>query len=191
MMIFFEIMRYQMESCGISSNITAFELSLLMTLYSVTPIIKSHLHIFWKCYFHHQYFINTTAIYSFFTLAFLSAENENRQLEDLPLADFGRLPERPPLSILRVSANALYYCYSGIVDSFIFIYWWSWVFFSVKGYCVYMINKIIHGWYEFSLLCAHSWAIELNTRREIPYLYVRPCIILYIIDLLWRLWLWA
>ena len=55
-------------------------------------------------------------------LAFLSAENENRQLEDLPLADFGRLPERPPLSILRVSANALYYCYSGIVDSFIFIY---------------------------------------------------------------------
>ena len=27
-------------------------------------------------------------------LAFLSAENENRQLEDLPLADFCRLPER-------------------------------------------------------------------------------------------------
>ena len=25
-------------------------------------------------------------------LAFLSAENENRQLEDLPRADFGRLP---------------------------------------------------------------------------------------------------
>ena len=25
-------------------------------------------------------------------LAFLSAENENRQLEDLPLADIGRLP---------------------------------------------------------------------------------------------------
>ena len=27
-------------------------------------------------------------------LAFLSAENENRQLENLPQADFGRLPER-------------------------------------------------------------------------------------------------
>ena len=27
-------------------------------------------------------------------LAFLSAENEIRQLEDLPLTDFGRLPER-------------------------------------------------------------------------------------------------
>ena len=71
--------------------------------------------------------------------AFLSAKNENRQLEDLPLADFGRLPERHlvsvriksinekflnwklrPLlffnhdstrfSILRVSAKALYDC---------------------------------------------------------------------------------
>ena len=32
-------------------------------------------------------------------LAFLSAENENRQLEDLSLADFGRLPERLLLSV--------------------------------------------------------------------------------------------
>ena len=84
-------------------------------------------------------------------LAFLSAENENRQLEDFLLADFGRLPERLLLSvrtksinenllienyehccfcnrdsthfsILRVSANALYDCYLGIVDSFISIH---------------------------------------------------------------------
>ena len=83
-------------------------------------------------------------------LAFLSSENENRQLEDLLLADFGRLPERLLLSvktnsinenfvtwklrsllfcnhdsthfsILRVSANALYDYYSRIADSFIFI----------------------------------------------------------------------
>ena len=72
-------------------------------------------------------------------LAFLSAENENRQLEDLPLADFGRLLERLLLSVrtrsinenyvnwklrpylLRVSVNALYDCYLGFVDSFIFI----------------------------------------------------------------------
>ena len=83
-------------------------------------------------------------------LAFLSPENENRKLENLPQADFGRLPERLLLpvgtmsinenfvnwnydhccfynhdsthfSILRVSANALYNYYSGIVDSFIFI----------------------------------------------------------------------
>ena len=38
-------------------------------------------------------------------LAFLSAENENRQLEDLPLADFGRLPERLFLSVRTKSIN--------------------------------------------------------------------------------------
>ena len=35
--------------------------------------------------------------------AFLSAESENRQLEDLPLADFGRLSERLLLSV-RIKA---------------------------------------------------------------------------------------
>ena len=38
-------------------------------------------------------------------LAFLSAENENRQLEDLPLTDFGRLPERVLLSVRTKSIN--------------------------------------------------------------------------------------
>ena len=38
-------------------------------------------------------------------LTFLSAENENRQLEDLPLADFGRLPESLLLSIRSKSIN--------------------------------------------------------------------------------------
>ena len=37
--------------------------------------------------------------------AFLSAENENRQLEDLPLADFGRLPERHLVSVRTNSIN--------------------------------------------------------------------------------------
>ena len=105
-------------------------------------------------------------------LAVFSAEKENRQLEDFSLANFGRLPERLPLSVrtksinenfvnwkwrpllfvlswfnafLHLSANALYNCYSGVVDSFIFIVSWIRLFFSVKGYCVYMINKIIHG----------------------------------------------
>ena len=32
-------------------------------------------------------------------LAFLSVENENREREDLPLADFGRLPEGLLLSV--------------------------------------------------------------------------------------------
>ena len=38
-------------------------------------------------------------------LAFLSAENENRQLEDLPLTDFGRLPESLLLSVRIIKEN--------------------------------------------------------------------------------------
>ena len=38
-------------------------------------------------------------------LAFLSAENENRQLEDLSLAHFGRLPERLLLLVRTKSIN--------------------------------------------------------------------------------------
>ena len=38
-------------------------------------------------------------------LAFLSAENENQQLEDLSLADFGCLPERLLLSVRTKSIN--------------------------------------------------------------------------------------
>ena len=38
-------------------------------------------------------------------LAFLPAENENRRLEDLPLADFGRLHERLLLSVKTKSIN--------------------------------------------------------------------------------------
>ena len=37
--------------------------------------------------------------------AFLSAENENRQLEDLSQADFGRLPERLLLLVRTKSIN--------------------------------------------------------------------------------------
>ena len=84
-------------------------------------------------------------------MAFPTAENENRELEDLPQADFGRVSERFLLSvrtksmtenfyikitpivcfwsfstrffflILSVSAKALYDFYSGIIDPFIFI----------------------------------------------------------------------
>ena len=38
-------------------------------------------------------------------LAFLTSENENLQLEDLPLADFGRLLERLLLSVTTKSIN--------------------------------------------------------------------------------------
>ena len=81
-------------------------------------------------------------------------------------------------SILRVSTNALYDCR--------FIYFhllMKSAFLLIKGLLsLYDKKKIIHGclWiWNFSfcvkldiwlLRCAHSWAIELNTRREIPYL---------------------
>ena len=38
-------------------------------------------------------------------LSFLAAENEKRQLKDLPLADSGRLPERLLLSVRTKSIN--------------------------------------------------------------------------------------
>ena len=38
-------------------------------------------------------------------IAFLTAKNENRQLEDLPLADFGSLPERLLLLVRTKSIN--------------------------------------------------------------------------------------
>ena len=37
-------------------------------------------------------------------MAFLAAENEDRQLEDLPQADFGRVPER---FLLTVRSNSI------------------------------------------------------------------------------------
>ena len=38
-------------------------------------------------------------------LVFFSGENENRRLEDFPLTDFGRLPERLLLSVRTKSIN--------------------------------------------------------------------------------------
>ena len=44
-------------------------------------------------------------IVSYLVLALLLTENENRQLENLPPADFGRLPERLLLSVRTKSIN--------------------------------------------------------------------------------------
>ena len=61
-------------------------------------------------------------------------------------------------SILRVSANALYDCYSKIVGQF---------FFPVKGYCVNMTNKIIHG-------CLHVDTVwNFSSRVQLDILLVR------------------
>ena len=53
-------------------------------------------------------------------LAFLSAENENQQLEDLPLADFGRLPERLS-SIGKEKVNKWDFCKWKITTIVVFV----------------------------------------------------------------------
>ena len=53
-------------------------------------------------------------------VAFLSAENENRQLEDLPLDDFGRVPERFLLSVRTKSIAENFVC-SKLRPLFVFV----------------------------------------------------------------------
>ena len=113
-------------------------------------------------------------------MAFLAAENENRPLEDLPRADSGRLPKRLLLSVRTKSINENFeienyahccFCYHVSILSLgakarydcVFFYFHSLIklaFLSLKGYCVYMINKIIH---DISLVrSAHSWALRVE-----------------------------
>ena len=79
-------------------------------------------------------------------------------------------------AILRVSANTLYDCYSRIVDSFIFIHLMKSARLLSKGLLCLYDNYLYR--------CAHSWAIELNTRREIPYLRAPMYYSLYLCHLL-------
>ena len=51
-------------------------------------------------------------------LAFLSAENENRQLEDLPRADFSRVPEILLLSVRTKSINENFLVFNSASHSF-------------------------------------------------------------------------
>ena len=60
---------------------------------------------------------------------------------------------------LRVSANALYDCYSRIVGSFISIHWWSRLFFPVKGYCV------LYDKQNTRLLVDKEFLFECSTRH--------------------------
>ena len=124
-------------------------------------------------------------------MVFLAAENENRQLRDLPQADFGRVHENISFDdkekvsncefsekkvtpiicfcngsthffILSFITDAIYDFFFGDRETSIFILWKSRLFFSVKANCVYMINKIIHG-------CLQSWSfssrVQLDTKR--------------------------
>ena len=97
-------------------------------------------------------------------MAFHAAESENRSLKDFPRADFGRVPEKisfvgeektTPIIVFvmiqriftswALAPTLFTIFYSGIVDTFTFTYYESGLFLSVKGYFVYMINKIIHA----------------------------------------------
>ena len=117
-------------------------------------------------------------------LAFLSDENENRQLEDLPLADFGCLLEiillsvrttsltknclfnhnSTHFSVLRVSANALYDCYSGIVDSFIFSHLMKSAFLVSKG-LLRSYDKQNNTWLLVDMEFFHLCSTRLVTRE--------------------------
>ena len=63
--------------------------------------------------------------------AFLSAENENRQLGDLPLADFGCLPERLLLSVRTKSINENYVNWK--LRPLLFLQSWFNTFFHLKS----------------------------------------------------------
>ena len=72
-------------------------------------------------------------------LAFLVAENENQQLEDLPLADFGCLPQRLLLLVRTKSINEIFYVEN--YDHCCFCNCDSTHFSILRVYCVYMIKK--------------------------------------------------
>ena len=124
-------------------------------------------------------------------MAFLAAENENRQLEDLPQADFGRVPER---FLLTVRSNS-------ITDNF--AYWklahclflkWFTAFFhpeyanarSLFGDCrSFFFYLLIKSTFFVSegLLCLYEKRVQLE---ENFHIYARPSIILYVI-ILWNM----
>ena len=121
-------------------------------------------------------------------MAFLAAENENRQREDFSQADFGGVPER---FLLLVRTNS-------INDNF--LYWkLRFLFGDCRSFYFHLLikstlhvsegmlrlydkqnsNTWLHVDMKFSsrvqldislVRFSYSWAIELNTRREIPYL---------------------
>ena len=64
--------------------------------------------------------------------------------------------------VLSFITDAIYIFFFGDRETSISILWKSRLFFSVKAYCVYIINKIIHG-------CLQSWSfssrVQLDTKR--------------------------
>ena len=135
-------------------------------------------------------------------VAFLAAKNKTWQLEDLPQADFNHEPERFFLSV-RTNSKTENFVYWNLGPMFAFVViqlvFLSWVrqrtlpflfgdcrsfhfhslirrvFLSVKGYCVHMITKIIHGWLHLwdSISCSyrvkHLKRNSLSTRAYVLF----------------------
>ena len=124
-------------------------------------------------------------------MAFLAAENENRQLEDLPQADFGRVPER---FLLTVRSNSITdnFAYWKLGPLFVFEViqrmFSSWVrqrAIFIWGLSILLILLLIKSTFFVSegLLCLYEKRVQLEEKFHI---YARPSIILYVI-ILWNI----
>ena len=114
-------------------------------------------------------------------ITFLAAENENRQLQDLPQADFSRVPER---FLLSVRTNP-------VTDNF--VYWKLGPLFVFE-----VIQRMFSSWVRQRTLRFLFWVsilsfsfinklFELNTRGEIPYL--RAPMYYFLLFLFWSEWI--
>ena len=110
-------------------------------------------------------------------MAFLAAENENRQQGDLPQDNFGRVPERflLPVRTKSITKNFVHWKLRPLFVLVMFQRMFSsWALapthftIFIQGMSILLFSFIGR---DISLVrCAYSWAIELNTRGEIPYL---------------------
>ena len=126
-----------------------------------------------------------------YSMAFLSAENKNWQLEDLPQADFGRLPEifRPlfVFVVFRRSysswalAPTLFTIFNWELSILLFSFINQIDFLVSKGLLsiyiyIYMINQIIHGCLLIWNYCSRE--LSSSTLEEKFHIYGRPFVIL-------------
>ena len=126
-----------------------------------------------------------------YSMAFLSAENKNWQLEDLPQADFGRLPEifRPlfVFVVFRRSfsswalAPTLFTIFNWELSILLFSFINQIDFLVSKGLLsiyiyIYMINQIIHGCLLIWNYCSRE--LSSSTLEEKFHIYARPFVIL-------------
>ena len=124
-----------------------------------------------------------------YSMAFLSAENKNWQLEDLPQADFGRLPELfRPLFVFVVFrrsfsswalAPTLFTIFNRELSILLFSFINQIDFLVSKGplsIYIYMINQIIHGCLLIWNYCSRE--LSSSTLEEKFHIYARPFVIL-------------